>query len=506
MGDLSSLEKLRTCGPIEKYSTARHHLGFYKNVGVIATYSNPSTTTPLEATIYAAVAKVISAHPILSAIALSEDTNDAHYARLPSVDLKTSVRFVERKSSIPGDGVADIELDAILEDEHNRDFKFETIPIPNWRLIVLSEPGSSKNFTAAFIFHHALGDGKSGLNFHRTLLSALQSLPSTLEDVETIVQSLDTPLLPPLEQLHPLPLGIFYIFQQLWNDFWPTTTPTRWTGRDLCIPSSSTPYIAKFRHIALSKATTSTLLTLSRKNKTTLQGTLETLLAATIILNLEEGKYDRLSVVGAISLRPLLLPPPGSSTTQEEIQNGMGVYVSKYSYEHHYPSSLPLATSSSSNATPTPQPKAIDLFSWDEARKVREAITLELEKKGRNTATGLLRWVSDIPKFFREKVGKVREDSFELSNIGVFSALPGKAEGENVVEGTWEVGRVVFSQSASVMGQPIQCCVASGGDGCAVVGFSWFEEVVNVGGGERLIERVVESFEESIEDLVKRET
>jgi hypothetical protein len=35
---VENLEKLRPCGRLEKYSTARHHLGYFNNVGLTAIY------------------------------------------------------------------------------------------------------------------------------------------------------------------------------------------------------------------------------------------------------------------------------------------------------------------------------------------------------------------------------------------------------------------------------------------------------------------------------------
>jgi hypothetical protein len=61
-----------------------------------------------------------------------------------------------------------------------------------------------------------LTDGTSAFVFHGALLSALNSLTTAdIEDEDPIVQSLTTPCLPPLEDLHPLPNSSLFILKNL---------------------------------------------------------------------------------------------------------------------------------------------------------------------------------------------------------------------------------------------------------------------------------------------------
>ena len=122
---------------------------------------------------------MINRHPILSAIPIDEDSAHPYFARLPSINLEEAVTFLIRRDPLQGKNEADIELDALLQNQHNLSFKARYGEMPFWRLIILMNPrpmtGSGVEFTASFMFHHALGDGGSGMIFHKHFLSALLS-------------------------------------------------------------------------------------------------------------------------------------------------------------------------------------------------------------------------------------------------------------------------------------------------------------------------------------------
>jgi hypothetical protein len=476
-----------TAGRLETFSTARHHLGFYKNVSCAATYSNPSSTTSVNKVIFRALRIVIARHPVLSVIPIQEDKSypNVYFAQLPSVDLRACVEFVERKESV-GDGERDEELDQVLQEQHNRDFKESVGSKPFWRLVVLYEASNLERFTVLWVFHHALADGTSALVFHQTLLSALQAVTfersqttDTSEPETTVVKAPDTPLLPPLEELHPLPISTLFVLKALlglWFPNWFNPRPTKlWTGG----PVSNDPTLlhAKLRSLVLSSSTTKRLLQLSRENRTTMTGTLQCIIASAVLSSLDPEKYDRVKVDGPISMRRFMKWDGGN--IEDEFVSGM----TEYTYVH----TRPTATS--------PLPSS---FSWDDARAVRAAIQKELDKKGQNSVVGLLRWVDDIQKYFTDQLGQERTNTFELSNIGVYRQKKGQRNGIGERGGDWAIGRCMFSQCPNVAGAAFASSVVTGGDGCAVVSFTWFEGIVEGG----MMESVVRSVEKEVEGLV----
>jgi hypothetical protein len=415
---------------------------------------------------------------MLSAIPLEEGKShpEVYFARLPSIDLNTCVSFIERSKRV-GDGERDQELEQLLQKQHGRDFKDGVGTKPFWRLTILHDPSNLQTFTAVWIFHHALADGSSALVFHKTLLSALRDSPlGTAEAPSPIVKSPEKQLLPPLEELHPLPISITYILKALLGLWFPAYFKPRpaklWTGGPV---SNATDHLSpKLRSLVLSSSSTKKLLDLSRANNTTMTGTLESLMASAILSNLDPQKYDEVKVDGPISMRRFMKWDGGS--LEDELVSGM----TEYAYIHTRDPQIPAGASS---------------FSWDDARGVRAAIQKELDKKGRDSVVGLLKYVSDMQGFFTEHIGKERGDSFEMSNIGAWKENMGSGVGK---ETEWKIGRCTFSQNPNVSGAAMATSVVTGGDGCAVLVFTWYEGIVEEG----LMARVVGSLEGEVGKLV----
>lgn len=198
-----------------------------------ATYSHSEPPSNLENSVFAALRQLISAHPILSAIPVGEHTTAPYFVRVPSINLRTCVQFIPRQTPLPRDGERDEEYDALTTTQHNTDFKDDYGSKPFWRLLILHVSDSATTeFTASWVYHHAIADGSSGLVFHRHFLAPLQSGLSSLDiNLDPIVKSPATPLLPPLEKLHPLPISFWFLFKTLWGMWFPSSRKGLWTGR-----------------------------------------------------------------------------------------------------------------------------------------------------------------------------------------------------------------------------------------------------------------------------------
>lgn len=182
--------------------------------------------------------------------------------------------------------------------------------------------------------------------------------------------------------------------------------------------------------------------------------TLHALVAAVLFRLLPADRCASLQSDGPISLRPYI-----SSALID--QDSLGCMLSSYSYVHHRPAVL---DSASSNVR--------DYFSWNEAQRVRQTIQAETSKRGKDSATGLLSYAGDMRQFFEKKIGQPRGTSFEISNVGVFN----KPEYGST---PWSIGKMVFSQSAGVVGASLQLSLITGGDGRLVITLSWLEGIVD---------------------------
>ena len=485
MPDPTTFEKLRSCGRLETYSTARHYLGLYKNVGFTAEYKVASNTElSLESQVYGALRHVISHHSNLSAIALNEDQSytNAYFARLPAINLRTCVDFLQRTTPFPKDGESDEELDQILTQQHGRDFKQDLGSKPFWRVFIVNSPPDVTRFTATWVWHHALADGISGFIFHDSFLAGLNSLTEG-DNVDPIVKSPTTALLPPLEELHPMLVSWPFFMRAILGSILPSIFAKRpaklWTGKP--VPSDVTAQAeTRIRSLMLSKATTTRLAQASRREKTSVTATLQCLLAASLFSLLPAVEYKRLTIEGPMSVRQFL------NVSDDQMTDA----VAQYKFVHE--------RSLSDDAQAG---RILQHFSWDTARAVKSVIAAEVAKAGNDNFIALLRYVSSMHQYLLGKVGKPRTPSAEISNAGLWPGAQSQEEQQQQQphsETRWRIGRMVFSQSANIVTNGFAMNVVTGGDGNAVVSFCWVEAAVD----DEFMKKVIDGIGQGIEELV----
>ncbi|KAL4917716.1 alcohol acetyltransferase [Aspergillus aurantiobrunneus] len=452
-------ERLRAVGLSEKYSTARHPLRFYLNVALSANYTIPETfLLPLKDYIYRAVETLINQHPILSAIPLGEDTKEPYFARLPEIDLTQPISFQKPAQSLCLDE-HDSELQSLLETQHNTGF---TAPLPFWRLIVLADDDSARRFTAVFVYHHGLGDGTSGKAFQRTFLQALRGAASLKSgEAKQVVTPPKTALLPNLEAVHPLPISMLYLLKAIfrkWFDSKPD--PKLWAGGPIQLPLKT-----QVRLVVLTAAQTSALVQVCRKHDTTVTCAVETAIARSLFPHIPD-KFTVIEGSLPITQRPWL---PDTIT-----DDSMGVYVQ--TLEQTF-----------SRKTVTQE-----AFPWSEAQRTRRSVTKELALKSKDTSVGLFKYVQDYRRDLCEtKVGKARTSTFELSSLGVVKT-------ENVEDPSVpQMGRVIFTQCASVTGSALEFSMITGADGCLGLGISWQTNVLK----DDMVQDVIDTLKKELHQL-----
>ncbi|KMU84168.1 hypothetical protein CIHG_01953 [Coccidioides immitis H538.4] len=488
---LHKLEKLRRVGLLEKYSTTRHHLGFYHNVSVSAAYTLPqSPEYPLKDCIYHASRALINEHPALSAVPVDEDTSKPYFVRLPEIDLAKSIFFDDWGCSFAPDGDNqdgefpveswDHKLEQFLQSQHDTPF---TPGLPFWRLYILADYHDERHFVAVFVYHHGIGDGSSGKAFHATLLRALADAPSGgSKHPELVVKPPETPLLPALESLHPLPYSLPFLLKAGLDAKLPCRRdPRLWTGGKIRLPLRT-----KVRIMTVSESTTTILKQLCREHGTTITAALQTLLASALFAYLPRT-YTKLHCAGAVSARRWL---PRDVVTD----NSMGVWVLDFSEMY----TRAAVTESGSG------------FPWNEVQRSRKNIEHFLRRRGKNSQVALLRYVSNYHRdLCTSMIGKDRDASFEVSNLGCFKPTSSpqglqldenKSTDDKVCEMNGpRIGKMVFSQCANVAACAVNLSVITGGDGRLVLMFCWQESIVE----PELMASVVEQMQKDISRLVK---
>jgi hypothetical protein len=447
---------------LEQYSTARHQVGFYLNVAVSATYNLPdSFTSPIKDYVYQACEAAIAEHPSLSAIVADDHTQDPYFVRLPQIDLDQVVFFQDRQPGLlgteaNGEPTPDLDLQTLLATQHNLPFK---APDPLWRLCILQDTENKQQFTAAFVYHHAIGDGTSGKAFHQTFLRALSTAP--VDEPKSVILPPQIPMLPNIETIHSMALSLWYLAKEIFQaKIYSRRDQGLWTGAKIRKPTQT-----RLRLVPFSESIVMALRDLCRQENTTITAFLQTLVARSLFTQLPV-EFSKLNCSGALSCRRWL---PDIIT-----DDCMGVWVQDYEEQYTRDATIPSSD---------------DTFPWAEARRSRQTIQSVLNMKGKDASISLLQFVDDYQQeLCLSKIGLERDKSFEVSNVGV---VPPQTDPDMPA-----IKGMVLSQCASVMGNALQVSVVTGGDGCLVLAVSWQEGVVEVD--------LVNAFIESARDEVYR--
>ncbi|KAF1927277.1 uncharacterized protein M421DRAFT_65484, partial [Didymella exigua CBS 183.55] len=272
------LEKLWSCGRLETYSTARHHLGYYDSVGLTATHIPPSVWDVLiDNLVFAAIIHVVAEHHNLSTVPVDEDKSypDVCFVHLPVINMENWVEFRTCRFSIPRGDQIDIYLNELLQSQHSCDFKCD-VRRSYCRLVVtvfLVDHGASRT---SWILHHEPSDGVSAILFHEAFLESLEIfLRAPLKKVGRHVSTPSTPLGPPLENLHNTTDSWPFFLSAVAGSLLPGhLKPRSWTGS----PIAQKHISSKTRIVTLSVKTTKAFAALCREKGTSATVALSTLL------------------------------------------------------------------------------------------------------------------------------------------------------------------------------------------------------------------------------------
>ncbi|KAG9253418.1 uncharacterized protein F5Z01DRAFT_138670 [Emericellopsis atlantica] len=449
----SSLTRSVIQGKLEQISAACHHLGYFNNVGVSAHYqlssSKPGsltslTTRDLRHLIYTATRETVRKHRILSAIPVDEGSPETYFGGLPSIDLARTIAFHRRSQAVADGGEGeDRELDEVLQDQHNTNFKADEGELPFWRLVILHNPEDTKAFTVSFIYHHAIGDGVAGVAFHDTFRQSLNAAAIEAEVTSVItVPHRDATLPPPLEEVHPLPLNSTAAAPPTASEL------TEWMGSAI-----STPCRTHWQSLYVAPDASKAFFQACKEKGLSVTSALSSALAHAVF-DVLPTTQEALTCIIPVDLRPWLQLPRGTSTA------AMGTYFDAMRVRFTRAESTTDAWAGAHNVAET-------------LRAYRNNVSPSGEPY---TAVAAFQGIPDVGVVFESLRGKPRDAALEVTNIGVFPSVSsenGEADG-----GVWKVGKVLLSRSAVVSGAAVTISVATGGNGSMTVGFSWQDGVV----------------------------
>ncbi|KAH8680113.1 alcohol acetyltransferase [Tricladium varicosporioides] len=463
----------RPVGNLEKFSTVRHAHGFYRCVGNTARYSFPSSLKDLSALLEIALAKVILQHASLCVGITREDTETSQFVRLESINVYQCIEYHKLKSSTPNE--YEQGLIKVLERQHSALWP-DIDRLPPWKLIIMQSDTTSSTgrmtFDAMFAFHHAIADGLSGVAFHRTLVSALNTPSSTASlksHILTIPKAMN--LSPPLEKCVSFTNSWLYIIQQIWKEFGPrlpftTLPPDAWTSTPPSLDSVKN-YTSRLEAFFIAPELVPKILVECRKHNTTLTGLMQALAALSLAQSVPEA--ETFTQTCPFSLRHL------SGTSPDAI------VVQVSAYESTFP--VPVISSLRS----TPNPTKLSTILWSLAQSFKTELTREIASLPKNNIIGMIPYISNMHNFMLGKFGKKRGATYELSNAGAFV----NEAGEGV---EWKIERMMFSQSGSATGSAMAVSVASVKGGELSVCVTWLQGDIEEG----IVKKVREGLERGL--------
>jgi hypothetical protein len=447
-------------------------------VGGVYTLGKQSTNLPLESSLIKALKHCVASHPSLSACIIGEETETPEFARPTFLDLNNHINILQRVLE-PSDERNVIKR--ILAKTNDHVFA-DCDRIPPWKITVLpllaGHQQETSRYLVLFGYYHSHGDGKSGLAFHKTLLSGLKQAHSVTcaYDDDPKVGSPDIPLLPTLEMAGRLSVSWSYLLSPLLGAYLPafvanplgiraSATPEaddQWAGNNTFFDPKS--YETCLEVISIGHSHVQGILQACRKHNVKFTGLLHQIIVQALSKELPSDQAGCFVSQTAVDLRSHL-----NGINDED----MALCPTAY-YE--------LFTRTVGDNT-TKDPSSISDAVWDAARSTTRNLA-QCASTLNNQPVGLLAYLRNMYPWTRGHIGKRRECSYEVSNIMSFSPGPFVSK-----EG-WNIESMIFSQPANVSSGCLNFNVVSRHQGDLTVVISWQAGALDVQDEQTFAENV----------------
>ncbi|KAL7912535.1 alcohol acetyltransferase [Trichoderma velutinum] len=471
MGSAITPQILRKLGDNEHFSSSRHSLGIYRCVTVSCRYAHPPSSHPngtsISPSFFAALATVIKDQPMMRVGITGDDTNDAHFIHIPTIDLRNQVSVI----AVPCQSVQEYEDKVAEHQGWEHDQMFQDLDVrPPWRITILRPSSDNADVIEQlkgqedvfFSFHHALMDGTSGRRFHEMLLATPayqgQQVPAEPEHVLSFPEP-PSSLPEPQEQVVDFTLSIGYTMRTLWTALGPSFLQLPKQPIWNAIPVDlSLPYKTRIKPIDISPEVLTTLLSACREHSVTITALVHSLVLASLSSRIPSPtEAPTFTAMTPISLRPFTSPSMNPAYV-----TSLRCLVAAASH-HFTPEAVAALRAPDADTT---------VLIWQNAQHVKDELTTKLNSLPKDDIMAMLKYVGDWFSFWRGKDGKPRTESWELSNIGVLKNPEAQAD---VPRAT----RMLFTNGALAAGPPIAVNVASVAGSKFTIGLTWQDAVVN---------------------------
>lgn len=451
----------------------RHALGFYRALIISGVYTLHDTY-PFDASNLAnfipALKYCIATHPILSAAIQGENTENPHFVRPAYINLEKHVRFVDTASPTGSYPLKNF-LTRLNQEIHDQPF-LNVDQSPPWRIVICplanGPTTGAQRIYIIFAYSHSHGDGKSGLEFHRSFLEGLQTAHE-LYNQTPVYQPPASPIPLPLEQACNLRITWPYLFLNLLNDYMPTSawrllgfpppaTTDTWTGKEMCYDPSD--FRTGSEALLVDKSLLDAILNVCRKHKVRFTGLFNQLVLHVLDTVLPQDANQTFLGQIVVDLRPLV-----PAYTEHKMVNSVSALYESPSRSRQIPGEMASLRH--------------DAAFWDAAHKT----TLRLAECAGTLVDqpiGLLRYLNKFRPWFLGKLGKKRESSYEISNAVVFDPQTSDVDTISPARRNWDIERVLFSQPANVTGSALNFQIVTRKGGDMAITLNWQLGVLDV--------------------------
>ncbi|KAK0712865.1 hypothetical protein B0T26DRAFT_650464, partial [Lasiosphaeria miniovina] len=434
----------------EQRCISREDLGFYHGIVVGAIYEFESSfDVGSPQSFFAPLKHCVDEQVYLGVTVADRHTDKAYFQRAPQINLADHVAVLDRVPAGSGGSSSRWDaIEAVVQTSLNAPFRQD---IPPWRIVVLplqhSDSPTSSSCFIAFVYSHQILDGPSGVAFHKMFLVGLRTIAdddaqAPMGTTVSVIETRERPLPATLDAPGRLPLSWSYLVSALATEllprwlagllgFAPAVDGGTWTGAPAFFDAATTRTRAVVREI--SAPLVESALRASRANGARLTGTMLQLIARALSKALLAAGNPGAAATNFVSGVPANLRAAAGVPLDEMGQFYSGTYVKLPRVDGDVCAADPLSTDE-----------------WAAARKSTLAFA-DVSSRLRDQPFALLRYLPSIRGWMAGKLGKPRDVSFELSNVGVFHDDDEKKKGAKKVG----ITHPVFAQPGHVTGPPL---------------------------------------------------
>ncbi|CAH0043605.1 unnamed protein product [Clonostachys solani] len=447
----------RRASPNEQRTISREDLGHYYAVIVGAVYElEGDFNLAAPETFYPALSQCVQQEPWLCVVVGDAHTEKAFFERIPTLDFKNHVTILGPSEKDADDLTL---IQETLEADVDRPF---SKGCPPWRVVIQPLEAENQIFVA-FSFSHTIGDGMTGPIFHRTFARGLNETTAgtKLADYQ-IAKSCTKPLPGPFDTPERLPISWSFLLGPLLGEILPKFIldflgfkaslarydEGTWTATPVFFNAET--YKTQVRVVEIEPVVIERAVRAAREHEAKLTGVIHPLMARALSKSLPDKHITNFVSQTAINMRRSV-GVPGDE---------MGEFASGcYSKTARSEAEGPL----------TPE-------EWANAKEITEQLALSASEL-KDHAISLLRYAPNIRQWMAGKVGKPRDCSVEMSNLGLVDA--DAAAGSNVV-----TKKMIFTQPGHVAGPPVTCNTVTLKGGSLMVTMTWQTGALGIEGDE----------------------